>query len=95
MKIFKYPAKEEWAKIVERPRLDLTKLNETVATVLADVRERGDEAVREYELKFDKAELKSLLVTEQELDEAEGLVSNELRDAIILAHHNITCIPFS
>ncbi|MBR3081017.1 MAG: histidinol dehydrogenase [Prevotella sp.] len=95
MKIFKYPAKEEWAKIVERPRLDLTKLNETVATVLADVRERGDEAVREYELKFDKAELKSLLVTEQELDEAEGLVSNELRDAIILAHHNIKVFHIS
>ncbi|MBR2150478.1 MAG: histidinol dehydrogenase [Prevotella sp.] len=95
MKIFKYPAKEEWAKIVERPRLDLTMLNETVATVLADVRERGDEAVREYELKFDKAELKSLLVTEQELDEAEGLVSNELRDAIILAHHNIKVFHIS
>ncbi len=95
MKIFKYPAKEEWAKIVERPRLDLTKLNETVATVLADVRERGDEAVREYELKFDKAELKSLLVTEQELDEAEKLVSNELRDAIILAHHNIKVFHIS
>ena len=95
MKIFKYPAKEEWAKIVERPRLNLTKLNETVATVLADVRERGDEAVREYELKFDKAELKSLLVTEQELDEAEGLVSNELRDAIILAHHNIKVFHIS
>lgn len=95
MKIFKYPAKEEWAKIVERPRLNLTKLNETVATVLADVRERGDEAVREYELKFDKAELKSLLVTEQELDEAEKLVSNELRDAIILAHHNIKVFHIS
>ena len=95
MKIFKYPAKEEWTKIVERPRLDLTKLNETVATVLADVRERGDEAVREYELKFDKAELKSLLVTEQELDEAEKLVSNELRDAIILAHHNIKVFHIS
>ena len=34
MKIYKYPKKEQWAEIVERPRLDLTKLNETVSTVL-------------------------------------------------------------
>lgn len=77
MKIYKYPKKEQWAEIVERPRLDLTKLNETVSTVLADIRQRGDEAVREYELKFDKVRLSTLAVTEQEMDEAELLVSNE------------------
>ena len=89
MIIYRYPAKEQWAQITERPRLDLTKLNETVSNVLADVKARGDEAVKDYELKFDKAELQSLAVTEAEMDEAEKLVSNELRDAIILAHHNI------
>lgn len=95
MKIYKYPKKEQWAEIVERPRLDLTKLNEAVSTVLADIRERGDEAVREYELKFDKVRLSTLAVTEQEMDEAELLVSNELRDAIILAHHNIKVFHIS
>ena len=89
MKIYKYPTKEQWAEITERPRLDFAKLNETVATVLADVRQRGDEAVKEYELKFDKAQLDQLAVTEKEMDEAEMLVNNDLRDAIILAHHNI------
>ena len=95
MKIYKYPKQDQWAEIVARPRLDLTKLNETVATVLADIRQRGDVAVREYELKFDKAELDNLAVTEQEMDEAEKLVSNELRDAIILAHHNIKVFHIS
>ena len=95
MKIYKYPKREQWAEITSRPRLDLTKLNETVATVLADIRQRGDAAVREYELKFDKAELGNLAVTEQEMDEAEKLVSNELRDAIILAHHNIKVFHIS
>ena len=80
---------------MERPRLDLTKLNETVSAVLADIRQRGDEAVKEYELKFDKAALTGLAVTEQEMDEAETLVSNELRDAIILAHHNIKVFHIS
>ena len=95
MKIYKNPSKDRWAEIIARPRLDLTKLNDTVATVLADVKARGDEALKEYELKFDKAELKSLAVTEAEMDEAEKLVSNELRDAIILAHHNIKVFHIS
>ena len=95
MKTYRYPKKEQWAEIVARPRLDLTKLNETVSTVLNDIRQRGDEAVREYELKFDKAILSNLAVTEQEMDEAEKLVSDELRDAIILAHHNIKVFHIS
>ena len=95
MIIYKYPKREEWTEIITRPRLDLTKLNETVANVLADVKTRGDEAVKEYELKFDKAQLESLAVTEAEMDEAEKLVSNELRDAIILAHHNIKVFHLS
>ena len=89
MKIYRYPERTAWSEIVARPRLDLTKLNETVAAVLADVKERGDEAVKEYELKFDKASLSALAVSEQEMTEAEGLVSRELRDAIVLAHQNI------
>ncbi len=89
MKIFKYPKREQWSEIISRPRLDLTRLNETVSNVLNDIRVRGDEAVRDYELKFDHATLHDLAVSEQEKDEAETLVSNELRDAIILAHHNI------
>jgi histidinol dehydrogenase len=95
MKIYKYPPKEQWAEIIARPRLDLAKLNETVATVLSDIRQRGDAAIRDYELKFDKAQLDSLAVTEQEMDEAEKMVSDELRDAIILAHHNIKVFHIS
>ncbi len=95
MRIIKYPKREQWAEIVERPRLDLTKLNATVSSVLADVRQRGDAAVKEYEEKFDKAILSSLAVTEQEMDEAEQAISNELKDAIILAHHNIKVFHIS
>ena len=89
MKIYKYPEKTVWGEITSRPRLDLTKLNETVSTVLNDVRQRGDEAVKEYELKFDKATLETLAVSEQEMQEAEQLVSSELKAAIELAHQNI------
>ena len=89
MNIIKYPARSEWAKIVERPHLDVSQLNATVASVLADVKERGDEAVKEYEQKFDHVALSQLAVSSEELEEAQQLVSNELKEAIRLAHHNI------
>ena len=95
MKIYRFPNKDLWGEIIARPRLDLTKLNATVSSVLADVKQRGDAAVKEYEEKFDKAVLTSLAVTEQEMDEAEQLISNELKDAIILAHHNIKVFHIS
>ncbi len=95
MRIIKYPKREQWAEIIERPRLDLSQLNATVASVLADVKQRGDEAVKEYEAKFDKVAPTSLAVTEQEMDEAESLINNDLKDAIILAHHNIKVFHIS
>ncbi len=89
MKIIRHPNRQEWSAIVERPHLDVSQLNTTVAAVLADVKARGDEAVRDYELKFDHAQLASLAVGEEEMKEAELLVSNDLKAAIELAHHNI------
>ena len=89
MKVIKYPAKEEWSEIVKRPHLDMSQLNATVEGVLNDVKNNGDEAVKRYEEKFDHAHLNSLAVTEAEIEEAERLVSPELKAALQLAHHNI------
>ena len=89
MNIIKFPAREDWAKIVERPHLDVSELNQTVSSVLNDVRQRGDEAVKGYELKFDHVDLSTLAVSDDEMREAEGLVSQDLKDAIALAHQNI------
>lgn len=89
MKVIKYPAKEEWSEIVKRPHLDVSQLNATVQGVLDDVKNHGDEAVKRYEEKFDHAHLDSLAVTEAEIEEAEKMVSQELKDALHLAHHNI------
>ncbi|MBQ8711690.1 MAG: histidinol dehydrogenase [Prevotella sp.] len=89
MNIIKYPARSEWASIVERPHLDVTELNQTVANVLADIKVRGDEAVKGYELKFDHIDLDTLAVSEKELEEAESLISDDLRQALELAHENI------
>ena len=89
MNIIRYPERSEWAEIVERPHLDVSQLNETVASVLADIRKRGDDAVKGYELKFDHVDLSTLAVSEEEMEEAERLVDAELKAAIQLAHYNI------
>ena len=89
MRIIEYPQPSQWADIVERPHLDVSQLNATVESVLADIREHGDEAVKRYEEKFDHVALQSLAVSEEEMLEAESLVSDELKEALRLAHHNI------
>lgn len=89
MEIITYPDRRQWSSIIERPRLDISQLNDTVSKVLNDVRLNGDEAVKVYEQKFDKVSLASLSVTETEINDACELVSDELKSAINLAHDNI------
>lgn len=89
MQIIQYPEKDQWASIIERPHLDVSQLNATVAGVLADVKQNGDAAVKNYEQKFDHVELSCLAVSEAEMNEAEAEVSQPLKEAIMLAHHDI------
>lgn len=49
-----------------------------VADIIADVRKNGDRALFAYNKKFDRADLTSLAVTEEEIDEAMKSVSPEL-----------------
>lgn len=89
MNIVRFPKKEDYTKICERPHLDVSQLNATVSAVLSDIKERGDAAVKDYEAKFDKVQLDSLVVSAEEMQEAESLVSAELMSALVLAHKDI------
>ena len=89
MRIIKYPSRNDWKEIIERPHLDVSQLNATVANVLQDIQVKGDEAVKFYEEKFDHVQLSSLAVSQEEMEEANKLVSQELKDALTLAHGNI------
>lgn len=89
MKLIKYPKKQDWATLLARPAFDNSNLMNTVRIILEDVRTRGDEAVKEYELKFDKVHLDSLLVSSKEIEEVDGLISEDLKEAIKQAAQNI------
>lgn len=89
MNIIKYPNRSEWTSLLERPHRDASELRETVQTVLDQIRQYGDSAVKAFEEKFDKVRLDSLAVSESEMAEAEGLVADDLKEALKLAHANI------
>lgn len=89
MQIIKYPHKTQWNDLLKRPLFDISSLHDTVWTVLKDVQNNGDEAVKKYEEKFDKVKLSSLIVTDQEIDRSTKQVPQELQNAIIKAADNI------
>ncbi len=87
--VVKYPEKASWDALLKRPSFDVTQLFATVGAVVEQVRTRGDAALRDYELQFDKVSLDSFLVSDEEFYEAAGLVGASLKEAIRLAKANI------
>lgn len=68
------------------PKIDVAG---TVAEIIKNVRENGDKALFEYCEKFDKAQLSSLAVTKEEIDEALSLVEPEFLEILEKAAKNI------
>lgn len=90
MEIIKYPNKDQWHTICKRPVMDSTSLDQVVRPILDDVRTKGDSALRDYTLRFDKAAINDFLVSKAEFDEADRNVSSQLKAAIEVAIKNIT-----
>ena len=102
MHIYTYPEEAQTREIISRPTKEATSLTATVSAVLDRVRKEGDSAVLDYEKQFDKVDLleraaesrsagtSPLRVTDDEFYAAQGLVSEELKAALIQAHQNIS-----
>lgn len=67
------------------------KFEASVAAILADVKEKGDEAVFDYTKRFDGADINAgnIVVTKDEIDEAYSLVDEQLVEVIRKALVNI------
>ncbi|MDR1172122.1 MAG: histidinol dehydrogenase [Bacteroidales bacterium] len=89
MEIIKYPARDQWKKIIARPAINNSHLFEFVKNIMEDIRLNGDKAVAAYSKKFDKAVLDHFAVTPDEMYEAERMVPETLKSAIRLASANI------
>ena len=60
-----------------------------VDAIIADLRARGDEALRDYAKKFDRAELGDLLVSQAEIEEAFAAVGEDFIQTLRMAAANI------
>ena len=89
MKLIKHPPKEDWEQILKRPASQYENMDEICRPIFNDVQNNGDAAVMKYSQLFDNIMPECFSVTEEEFEMAEQEVSQELKDAILLAKDNI------
>ena len=83
------PKPENWASLLERPTKTVDDIEATVKEIFAAIQSKGDEAVNKYTAKFDGIALENNLVSDTEIQQANEVVSAELKAAIQLAKSNI------
>lgn len=89
MRLIENPLKKEWSTILKRPTKTVNDIEDIVYNVFNKVKTNGDKAIKQYTSEFDKVELKSFLVSEQEVSDACNRVTKDLKKAIKLAKKNI------
>jgi len=89
MRIYNNPPAETWNELAQRPTFESGYLESTVKNILNRVKRSGDFAVRELTKQLDGVELTALEATQQEIDQAVSLLSDELKSAIRKAAANI------
>jgi histidinol dehydrogenase len=90
LQIIKDPPKSQWRELLARPVYPSGGLDENVRKILTDIKSRGDQAVNEYSLQFDKVNLHDWLVNTTDLEGAEWQLDEKLKNAIVQAKQNIT-----
>jgi histidinol dehydrogenase len=89
MQIIEQPAREEWKKILARPKKDTASLEDAVKKIIREVKLEGDKAVDRYSLAFDGVALQERMVTRAAWEAAGEELSGALKAAILQAKNNI------
>ena len=89
LSIFENPDPSKFEQLCQRPRLNESDLSGTIQAIIDNVKINGDKALFEYSSKFDKVQLKSLVVTNDEIENASSVISEDLKLAIQKAKFNI------
>lgn len=89
MKVYQNPDRADWSNILKRPGIEVKQLDDIVLDVLDQIKVEGDSAVTRFTKQFDGVDLSNFAVSQAELEEAESLLSEELKAAIQLAKANI------
>ncbi len=76
--------------LLMRPAISASaSISEVVRDVLTKVKEEGDDALREFSARFDKAQVENLRVTPEEMQAASDRLSDNLKQAMAVAVGNI------
>ena len=89
IKVYKEPQLQDWPSLLARPEYDASPLQAKVREILLAVKQRGDEAVTEYTLAFDKIAISNFKLSASAFDAAEKELTPSLKTAIQLAKVNI------
>lgn len=92
MKITKANGKAEYALIEnlkKRAGEADQKIVDIVSTIIRNVKENGDDAVREYTVRFDGSVPKKTVITKEELQSYLDMVDDDFKSAVIKAKDNI------
>jgi histidinol dehydrogenase len=81
--------KKERLALLRRPSTLQSDTERIVQEVCLAVKQRGDDAVREYSSRFDKAEVRVLHVSTEEFEEAKKSIHQEFLNALNVAVKNI------
>lgn len=84
-----YPSKSDWSQILKRPVMSLEEIENRVLPIMNRVAEEGDGALKAFAATFDGIDLEEIEVQQEEWNQAEALLSDELKSAIQLAAKNI------
>lgn len=88
MQVVEYPDKKDWQQLLQRPSQDFTSVKNIVESILKDVKQRGDTALKDYTKQFDKLELNDFFVSEDEWKTADSIDDN-LKAAINISIKNV------
>jgi histidinol dehydrogenase len=89
MRLIKNPARKRWSSLLQRPEIDATLLEKKVKKIIDKVKKDGDKAIIRLTKELDNVKLKSLRVTEKEVEEAYAALPDQLKESIRTAKRNI------
>ncbi|KZE25768.1 histidinol dehydrogenase [Cronobacter sakazakii] len=81
---------QQQRELLMRPAISASEsITRTVAEILDNVKARGDAALREYSVKFDKTDVAALKVTAEAIDAAAARLDDNVKQAMAVAVANI------
>ena len=81
--------RKDWFNLTRRQTVETNELKDIVQKIFEEIKKDGDKAVKKYSRYFDKADLRSLIVSEKTIRNASKIIPNKLKKAIQLAKSNI------